>query len=142
MPLGGVAIFVSVDEKSRYNRKQNLSVNLNYHGITFCCPAGRAMPPNGPAIWGGCVTRRSIRAGSWYPVPSTREGHKTVTVQGGFGACFCRHGKNFIVFWSGSGTSLIGAANLSPVTNLVGCTGAVSRYKVDRSQKTVKVYRI
>ena len=22
---------------------------------------------NGPAIWGGCVTRRSIRAGSWYP---------------------------------------------------------------------------
>ena len=21
---------------------------------------------NGPAIWGGCVTRRSIRAGSWY----------------------------------------------------------------------------
>jgi len=26
-----------------------------------------AMKPNGPAIWGGCVTRRSIRAGSWYP---------------------------------------------------------------------------
>ena len=25
------------------------------------------MLPNGPAIWGGCVTRRSIRAGSWYP---------------------------------------------------------------------------
>jgi hypothetical protein len=25
------------------------------------------MHGNGPAIWGGCVTRRSIRAGSWYP---------------------------------------------------------------------------
>jgi len=29
----------------------------------------KAMKPNGPAIWGGCVTRRSIRA-----VPSTRDG--------------------------------------------------------------------
>ena len=36
--------------------------------------------------------------------------------------------------------SLIGAANLSPVTNLIAGTGAVSRYNVDRSQKTVKVY--
>jgi hypothetical protein len=26
-----------------------------------------SMLPNGPAIWGGCVTRRSIRIGSWYP---------------------------------------------------------------------------
>jgi hypothetical protein len=34
---------------------------------------------------------------------------------------------------------LIGAANLSPVTNLVAGTGAVSRYKFDRSQKFVKV---
>jgi hypothetical protein len=38
------------------------------------------------------------------------------------------------------GTSLIGAANLSPVTNLDAGTGAVSRYRVDRSRKTVKVY--
>jgi len=37
---------------------------------------------NGPAIWGGCVTRRSIRAGSWY------FSQKTVTVQGGYGALF------------------------------------------------------
>ena len=37
---------------------------------------------NGPAIWGGCVTRRSIRAGSWY------FSQKTVTVQGGYGAVF------------------------------------------------------
>ena len=37
---------------------------------------------NGPAIWGGCVTRRKHRAESWY---FSRE---TVTVQGGFGAVF------------------------------------------------------
>jgi len=37
------------------------------------------------------------------------------------------------------GTSLIGAANLSPVTKLVEGTGAVSRYKLSRSRKFVKV---
>jgi hypothetical protein len=40
------------------------------------------MPHNGPAIWGGCVTRRSIRAESWY------FSQKAVTVQGGYGALF------------------------------------------------------
>jgi len=38
------------------------------------------------------------------------------------------------------GTSLIGAANLSPITNLIVSTGAVSRYKLSRSQKFVKVH--
>ena len=38
--------------------------------------------PNGPAIWGGCVTRRSIRAVSWF------FSQKAVTVQGGYGALF------------------------------------------------------
>jgi hypothetical protein len=37
---------------------------------------------NGPAIWGGCVTRRSIRAESRY------FSQKTVTVRGGYGALF------------------------------------------------------
>jgi len=37
---------------------------------------------NGPAIWGGCVTRRSIRAGSCY------FSQNAVTVQGGYGALF------------------------------------------------------
>jgi hypothetical protein len=41
-----------------------------------------SMNANGPAIWGGCITRRSIRAGSWY------FSQKTVTVQGGDGALF------------------------------------------------------
>jgi hypothetical protein len=36
-------------------------------------------------------------------------------------------------------TSLIGAANLSPVTKLVAGTGAVSRYKLSRSQKFITV---
>ena len=40
------------------------------------------LKPNGPAIWGGCVTRRSIRVGSWY------FSQKVVTVQGGYGALF------------------------------------------------------
>ena len=88
---------------------------------------------NGPAIWGGCVTRRSIRAESWYL------SQKTVTVQGGYGTCFCRHGTNFIEHYECRGTSLIGAANLSPGTKLVAGTGAVSRYKLSRSQKFVKV---
>ena len=37
------------------------------------------------------------------------------------------------------GTRLIGATNLSPVTKLGEGTGAVSRYKLSRSQKYVKV---
>ena len=36
-------------------------------------------------------------------------------------------------------TSLIGAENLSPVTKLVAGTGAVSRYNLSRSQKSVTV---
>ena len=32
---------------------------------------------------------------------------------------------------------MIGAANLSPVKKLVGGTGAVSRYKLSRSQKAI-----
>jgi hypothetical protein len=88
---------------------------------------------NGPAIWGGCVTRRQHRAESWY------FSQKVVTVQGGYGTCFCRHGTKFIECWRDRGTILIGVANLSPVTNLAEGTSAVSRYKADRSQKLVKV---
>jgi hypothetical protein len=40
------------------------------------------MQLNGPAIWGGCVTRRKHRVESWF------FSHKTVTVQGGYGALF------------------------------------------------------
>ena len=37
---------------------------------------------NGPAIKGGCVTRREHRVESWY------FSHKSVTVQGWYGALF------------------------------------------------------
>jgi len=40
------------------------------------------MLPNGPAIWGGCVTRRRIRVESWY---FSRE---VVKVQEGYGVLF------------------------------------------------------
>jgi hypothetical protein len=91
---------------------------------------------NGPAIWGGRVTRREHRAGSRY---FSRE---AVTVQGGYGTRFCRHGTNFIACWRDRGTSFIGATNLSPVTNLVAGTGAVSRYKLSRRQKLVTVQKL
>ena len=68
------------------------------------------------------------------------------------GRIFCRPGTSFIEHYACCAaprgaqrmrvTSLIGAANLSSVTNLDEDTGAVSRYKVDRSQKTVKAYWI
>ena len=44
---------------------------------------------------------------------------------------------NFYKHYECRGTSLNGAANLSPVTKLVAGTGAVSRYKLPRSQKSV-----
>src|SRR5512139_572589 len=91
---------------------------------------------NGPAIWGGCVTRRSIRAGSWYPAPAGPENcHGARRVW----RTFCCHGTNFIEHYACRGTSLIGAANLSPVTKLVAGTGAVSRYNLSRRQKTITV---
>jgi hypothetical protein len=47
--------------------------------------------------------------------------------------------QSFVEHYECRGTILIGATNLSPVTKLVAGTGAVSRYKTDRSHKTVKV---
>jgi hypothetical protein len=92
--------------------------------------------PNGPAIWGGCVTRRSIRAGSWYPAsagpqgcPGARRVWRT----------FCRPGTSFSEHYACRGTSLIGAGILSRYRILIGGTCAVSRYKFDRSQKFVTV---
>ena len=47
---------------------------------------------------------------------------------------FCRPGTIFIEHYACRGTSLIGATSLSPITNLVAGTGAVSRYKLTRRQ--------
>ena len=54
-------------------------------------------------------------------------------------AHFLPSGYKFCKLYECRGTSLIGAANLSPVTKVVAGTGAVSRYKVDRSQKFITV---
>jgi hypothetical protein len=86
---------------------------------------------NGPAIWGGCVTRRKHRSESRY------FSQKAVTVQGGYGVVFANPGTSFAeagrvavqvlskpVFCHGTecllgaiaqcrGTSLIGARKLS-----------------------------
>ena len=59
--------------------------------------------------------------------------------KGGYGACFCRHGTNFIEHYACRDTSLIGAAKLSRYRILIGGTGAVSRYKLFWSQKTVTI---
>jgi hypothetical protein len=100
-----------------------------------CCHILR-MTPNGPAIWGGCVTRRSIRAGSRYPAqagPENSPGARRVW------RTFCRPGTSFIEHYACRGTSLIGAGKLSRYRIFVGGTGAVSRYNLSRSQKTVTV---
>jgi hypothetical protein len=49
---------------------------------------------NGPAIKGGCVTRRRIRAGSRY------FSQEAVPVQGGYGTLFASHGTNFLAYTS------------------------------------------
>jgi len=72
---------------------------------------------NGPAIWGGCVTRRKHR------VESCFFSQKTVTMQGGYGTCFCLPGTKFVEHYECRGIGLIGAAKLSPVTKLVAGTG-------------------
>ena len=91
---------------------------------------------NGPTIWGGCVTRRKHRA---VPIAiGTRYfSREVITVQGGYGTCFCRHGTNFIACWRDRGTSLMRAIYLSPVTNFMRCIGSVSRNNLSRSQKFI-----
>jgi len=90
--------------------------------------------PNGPAIWGGCVTLRKHRAGSLY------FSQKAVPVQGGYGTCFCRPGTSFIEHYVCRGTKFISETDLSRCNKCykIG-TGAVSRYNLSRSQKSVKV---
>jgi hypothetical protein len=93
------------------------------------------MPPNGPAIKGGCVTRRKHRQG-----PGTLA-RKLSRCKEGM-AHFLPSRYKFCELYECRGTMLIGAANLSPVTKLEAGTGAVSRYKLSRSQKFVKVLEI
>jgi len=56
-------------------------------------------------------------------------------------AHFLPSGYKFCELYACRGTSLIGAANLSPVTKLEAGTCAVSRYNVERSQYVIKVHK-
>ena len=91
------------------------------------------MVPNGPAIWGGCVTWRS------HPATSCCFSYKAVPVARQVWRTFCRHGTNLIEHYACRGINMIEATNLSPVTKLVVGTGAVSRNNLSWSQRTVMV---
>jgi len=69
-------------------------------GVVYCavCPF---INNNGPAIKGGCVTRRKHRAESRY------FSQKTVTVQGGYGTRFCSPGTKLVEHYEYRGTKLI-----------------------------------
>ena len=91
------------------------------------------MAHNGPAV---IISKR-------YPTPApmciVSFRRISVRAQGGYGMCFCIHGRNFVELEPFRGTSFIGARKLSPVTKLLAGTGAVSRYNVSRSQRFVTV---
>jgi phage major head subunit gpT-like protein len=83
------------------------------------------LKPNGPAIKGGYVAE-------WMEAGAVSSNRGRVLIPARMNEAwrtFCRHGTNFIEHYEFRGTSLNGAANLSPVTNLEAGTGAVSRYK-------------
>ena len=66
------------------------------------------MPANGPAIKGGCVTRRWHRAASWY------FSRKTVTAQGGYGARFCSPDTMLVELYVCRGTRLVASQLFIP----------------------------
>jgi len=76
------------------------------------------------------------RTRGWYPEYS---GPQNCHGARGVWRTFCRPGTNYIEHYACRGTSMIGAANLSSVTILVAGTGAVSRYNLSRSHKSVTV---
>ena len=88
---------------------------------------------NGPAIWGGCVTRRQYR------VESMIFSREFITVQGGYGALFAVIVQILPEHYACRGTTLVGAGKISRYRMFVRGTGAVSRYKLSRRQKSVTV---
>ena len=72
-----------------------------------------SMNANGPAIKGGCVTRRSHPATC--PGTPRQRGRKVVPVARQVWRAFCRHGTNFIACRCGRGTSFISGREYVPV---------------------------
>jgi len=91
------------------------------------------MPYNGPAV--GFSKRYPTQAPPQICPGRPRSCHGARRVW----RTFCRPGTKFYEHYECRGTRLIGATNLSPVTNLVASTGAVSRYNLSRSHKAVTV---
>jgi len=77
-------------------------------------------------------------APGWVLVPRVLGARKLSRCKEGM-AHFLPSRYKFCEIYECRGTRLIGAASLSPVTKLVAGTGAVSRYKLSRSQKFVMV---
>ena len=92
---------------------------MHYHqrpgNMGRLCYPTTAPPQICPGRPGGCHGARRVRRG------------------------FCHPGTSFNRRYACRGTSLIGAGKLSRCRILDRGTGAVSRYKYDRSQETVKV---
>ena len=74
------------------------------------------------------------------PGTPRQRGQKIVTVQGGYGTCFCSHGTNFIALRRDRGTMFLSGREFLPVQKfdkwaLAQCRGT----KLSRSQKFVMV---
>ena len=96
------------------------------------------MCANGPAV---CFSRRNpTTAPGRVLVPRGSGATKLSRCKEGLARVFAVMVQILLSITRVAVQGLVGAANLSPATKLVGITGAVSRYNVDRSQKTVKVY--
>ena len=80
----------------------------------------QTVTPNGPTIKGGCVSQRSIRAGSRF------FSQKFIPVQGGYGTCFCRPGANLFGGRTCRGTKLIVSSHLSRYCYFVNSSGAIA----------------
>jgi hypothetical protein len=95
-----------------------------------------ALPPTARRKGSVSVTRRQHRAESRY---SAAAGPKSCHGARRVWRGFWHPGTNYNEGYECRGTNFIGAVKLSPVTKLVVGTGAVSRYKLSRSQKSVTV---
>jgi hypothetical protein len=119
--------------KLRYKNRR-FSKNPSPHSYEQKWQVFRRLVPiyresDGPAIWGGCVTRRKHRAGSRY---FSRDLSRW---QARYGVLFAVWGVCFIIKRSDRGISCLGGGAIYPGIRIwQTASGAVSRYKLSRSQ--------
>ena len=98
-----------------HNKVVELSIVENFiksNYLFLICAGVPPLMPNGPAIKGGCVTRRSIRA------ESRLFSQDVVTVRGGYGTCFCSQSRKLVGHYAYRGTMLLNDWYLEIVTNV------------------------